>query len=66
MRKLIFLLLLVPSISFAKWECINHQKWGTCNTWRWEVPHGWLVSTDNGDDGIAMTFIPDEKHEWKE
>lgn len=49
------------------WECINRNAAliPTCNTWRWPVPHGWMVSTDNADHGAAMTFIPDETHEWK-
>ena len=66
MKKLIALLLLIPSVSFASgWQCVNRQL--TCNTWRWAVPHGWLVSTDNGADGhgIAMVFYSDENHEWK-
>ncbi len=44
-------MLLVPSLSLASnWECINRNPGNlTCNTWRWEVPHGWLVSTDSND-----------------
>ncbi len=67
MKKLILVLAMLPSLCLAdKWQCINHQPMSiNCNTWRWEVPGGWLVSTDNGDQDIAMTFYPDSQHEWK-
>ncbi len=65
--KLLALLLLIPSICFADhWECINRNGLiPTCNTWRWQIPGGWLVSCDNGDKHIAVTFVPDATHEWK-
>lgn len=28
------------------------------------VPHGWLVTSGYGWDA-PITFVPDEKHEWK-
>lgn len=34
----------------SSWECINRNGFiPTCNTWRWPVPHGWLVSVDNNE-----------------
>lgn len=65
--KLLLLALLFPIISYASgWECINRNGFVlTCNTWRWSVPHGWLVSVDNNDHGAAVTFVPDEWHNWK-
>jgi hypothetical protein len=66
MKKLFLLALLTPSLALASnWQCVNHNPIITCNTWRMPVPHGWLVSTDNGDEDIAMTFVPDEQHDWK-
>jgi hypothetical protein len=66
MKKLLLLLLLLPALANATgWECINRQIGGlTCNTWRWSVPGGWMVATDNGDVDIAMAFIPDAQHVW--
>ena len=60
-------LLLMSTSSFASgWECINRNGLvPSCNTWRWPVPHGWLVSSDNDDHGAAITFVPDEDHSWK-
>lgn len=66
MKKLILLFLLTTNCFASHWECINRNGVvPTCNTWRWEVPGGWLVSTDNGDRHVAVTFFPDQKHEWK-
>ncbi len=68
MKKLL-LLLLVSANCYAttSWECI--ARFGTCHTWRMAVINGWIVSGDNsaggGEHGYAMTFVPDEKHEWK-
>ena len=46
------------------WQCVNRAIMAECNTWRWAVPGGWLVSTDNGDHGIAMVYYPDPDHKW--
>jgi hypothetical protein len=61
--------LLMPSLAFGSgWECINRTL-GACNTWRMTVPKGWIVTSDNsaggGEHSYAMTFVPDEQHEWK-
>ncbi len=65
MKKFLVLYLMLSGSVFASgWECINRNVL-TCNTWRWEVPNGWLVSSDNDNHGAAITFYPDEKHEWK-
>lgn len=60
-------LLIYSGLALASnWECINRNGFPpTCNTWRWQVPSGWLVSTDNGDDHISVTFVPDENHNWR-
>lgn len=67
MKKLLILLLLSSSCYAAKWECI--ASFGMCHTWRMSTPEGWIVAGDNstsgGEYGYAMTFVPDEKHEWK-
>lgn len=65
--RLFVLLLIIPAICFAShWECINRNGLvSTCNTWRWHVPHGWLVSVDNYDYVASVAFYPDETHEWK-
>jgi hypothetical protein len=65
MRRLILILLLISNNCYAGWECINRNGLiPTCNTWRWKVPHGWLISVDNDDHGASVTFYPDENHEW--
>jgi hypothetical protein len=61
-------LLLISTSSFASgWECINRNSRiiPTCDTWRWEVPRGWLVSIDINNYGASITYFPDESHEWK-
>ncbi len=68
MKKLLFLCLLFPSLCFSSsWECVSRVI--TCHTWRMKVPQGWIVSGDNsaggGEEGYAMIFLPDEKHEWE-
>ncbi len=65
--KPILLLLLLSSQCYASnWECINRNGLvPTCNTWRWNVPGGWLVSVDNDDHGASVTFYPDPNHEWE-
>ena len=67
MKKLLLSIMLLASAQcYADntWHCISRIV--TCHTWRMEVPHGWLVSGDNGNDAhYALTFFPDEKHEWK-
>lgn len=67
MKKLLLIFALIPALANAiGWECINKNQFPpTCNTWRWEVPTGWLVSTDNQDHGASITFLPDELHQWK-
>lgn len=61
-----FLILFSINSFASNWQCVNRNPGvPTCNTWRMQVPHGWLVSTDNGDNDIAMIFYPDKNHEWK-
>jgi hypothetical protein len=69
MKKLLLTLLILPSLSFAGgWECINRTAL-ICNTWRMQVPTGWIVSNDNsaggGVHGYGMVFVPDTAHEWR-
>jgi hypothetical protein len=63
MKKLILLCLLSSNCFAASWECVNRA--AACNTWRMEVPTGWIVSSDNTDNSYAMTFVPDPEHKWK-
>lgn len=67
-RLLLISLLLFSATSYAaSWECINRVM-ASCNTWRMEVPTGWVVASDNtngGEHGYAMTFVPDPEHKWK-
>lgn len=67
MKKLILILLFLPTLTFASsWECINRAAF-TCNTWKMNVPNGWIIASDNpggGEHGYQMIFISDEKHEW--
>jgi hypothetical protein len=62
MNKLIFLILLLPVVCFAKpeWEKVTCEMSSPC-IYRLCVPHGWLVT--RGAQGLA--FYPDEKHEWR-
>ncbi len=66
MKKLLIILLLLPSLSFAKthlpWEKMMDptDNWDTPRMYRMPVPHGWLVYTG----GNGSIFIPDENHEW--
>lgn len=63
MKRLILILLLVPALSFAqKWECVEESWSGhNCYMERFYISHGWLIR----GYGNGLTFIPDEKHEWK-
>lgn len=67
MRRLMLLLLLAGSAHAASWECINRTAM-FCNTWRMQVPAGWIVGSDNsatgGEHGYAMVFVPDVEHKW--
>lgn len=67
MKKLLLIMMILSSASYAgNWQCVNRNGLvPTCNTWRWYVPGGWLVSVDNDDHGAAITFYPDKDHEWK-
>jgi hypothetical protein len=66
MKKIILILLVITNLCYASnWECINRNGViPTCNTWRWSVPHGWLVSVNNYH-GTAVTFYADESNDWK-
>ncbi len=67
LRKALFALIVITassSIFASSWECVSRNI-AICNTWRMEVPHGWLVSTDNSNEDIAITYYPDPDHEWK-
>ena len=69
MKKLLILLLLTSNVYASTWECLNRNV-GFCNTWRMNVPNGWIVASDNaasgGEHGYAMVFVPDTGHTWKE
>ena len=70
MKKLLFILLVLPSLSFAKphlpWERIMDptNNSGTGRMYRMSVPHGWLVFTGTPVGGNSSIFVPDENHEW--
>jgi hypothetical protein len=60
------LFMLCISIANASvWRCINRAII-SCNTWIMWVPGGWVVEGDNINDEhtLAMTYVPDAKHEW--
>lgn len=67
MRKIVLILLIAANTSFAmgKWECVYRMV--TCHTWRLWTSQGWVVSGDITTDehGYAMTYVPDQNHEWK-
>lgn len=61
-KKIILLTLLIPSFCQAKeWECAKNTSF-TYNICRINVPHGWLVSNNPYQGGIA--FYKDEEHKW--
>jgi len=62
MKKLIFLLLLSANCYAASWECVISGM--ACYTKRMKVPSGWIVK-EIGIHNDSLTFVPDEKHEWK-
>lgn len=69
MKKLLLLLLLSSNCYAANWICINRAAI-SCNTWRLEIPEGYLVASDNdattgGEHAYAMVFVPDVDHKWK-
>lgn len=66
MRKILILTLLVcvSSCYALQRECIGDKGWGSCEFYRWSVPHGWLVTTGLSSQA-GITFVPDENHEWK-
>ena len=67
MKRLLLLLLFSTSVYAVDWQCIDRKVF--CNTWRMYVPQGWIVASDNSaggsEHGYAMTFVPDQQHEWK-
>lgn len=67
-KLLLFFILFSSSVYASNWECINKSV-GFCNTWRMEIPEGYIVASDNsatgGEHGYGMVFVPDEKHQWK-
>lgn len=65
MKKLLFLLLFPIVANAAQWNCVT-SSYMTCNTWRLEVPTGWIVSSIGfGEHSYAMVVVPDQNHEWK-
>ena len=70
MKKILAVFLTLTNINcYAdNWVCINRAVL-SCNTWRLSVYKGWLVASDNaatgGEHGYAMSFVPDENHDWK-
>ncbi len=66
MKKILFILLLVPSLCFATltWEIVSQGAPGPWDiVYRASIPHGWLVLYKN-QESKNMTFVPDEYHEW--
>lgn len=62
MKNILFAILFFSvSCQAASWECIVDSM--ICNTWRMQVPHGWLVRTSH--QTYAIIYVPDEEHEWK-
>jgi len=68
MRKWIFALALIPSVSLAVVNPPWEEFYGPFDTWmngksmtRMAIPHGWLVYV-RAKGGV--TFVPDENHEW--
>lgn len=61
MKKILWVLLLVPLTSYASFHI--WQEVPDINLFRTYVPHGWLVYKEGYSSGL--TFYPDEKHEWK-
>lgn len=60
MKKLLILYFLIcNSVYASQWECLDKEHF--CSAWRMRVPHGWLIKSSE----YNLTFIPDEKHEWK-
>ena len=63
MKKLIMLLLLLSANCYAtEWECVSRSL--GCSLYRMQTPHGWLVQKTGTYEG-SITYVPDEKHEWK-
>jgi hypothetical protein len=47
------------------WETVAADKAGKLITKRAQVPGGWLVVVQNGDD-MTLTFLPDAGHRWSD
>lgn len=65
---LILCLLVVTGACWAAphWETVTEYHFGNNDndSYRLEVPHGWLVVT-RISTGTAMAFVQDEQHGWK-
>jgi hypothetical protein len=65
MKALLFILM-IPSIALASvWQCIDENK-EKCTSWKWNVPHGWMVLSNLNGSNYFVTYMPDEQHKWKE
>lgn len=69
MKRFILLILFTTNCYANYWETIrpktqDNSEWSLSigTFWRMSVPHGWLIKNS---DTSAITFYPDEKHEWK-
>ena len=70
MKKMLFVLLMLPVICFAakttqssQWEQIRSPNGEYI--YRLSVPHGWIVYTSIGGISSPSTiYVPDESHEW--
>lgn len=59
-----FVLLISVNCYAYKWECVKESPdYLMCDFKRMAVPHGWLVYFPQYPEGL--TYVPDEKHEWK-
>ena len=71
MRKIVLLVCLLLSSCESQPEDYAKSPWQTItssrhliDSYRMPVPHGWLVLA-RLSTGTSMSYIPDEKHEWK-
>lgn len=64
-QTLLLILFFLPLSCFgqAQWQCISGHM--GCDTWRMEVPAGWIILNSNSYNSESMTFVPDTGHTWK-
>lgn len=66
LKTLLIFLLLTTNCYALQWERIVNNQVSLADTIvcfrRASIPHGWLLISCNGS---TLTFVPDEKHEWR-